>query len=195
MKWILGILKREGKNISEETLRLFLQYTGSDMENISSELDKLLSYTAERNAVTSEDVRTICTVQTTDQIFEMVHAISEKKQRQALDLYYDLLSLKIPPMKILFLIARQFHQLLLVKSLSGKGMDKTGIASRLKIPPFAAARAMTQARGFTTEQLRQAVSDCVEAEEAVKTGRMTDILSVELLIIRYSSYDIAKSGL
>lgn len=195
MKWILGILKREGKNISEETLRLFLQYTGSDMENISSELDKLLSYTAERNAVTSEDVRTICTVQTTDQIFEMVHAISEKEQRQALNLYYDLLSLKIPPMKILFLIARQFHQLLLVKSLSGKGMDKTGIASRLKIPPFAAARAMTQARGFTTEQLRQAVSDCVEAEEAVKTGRMTDILSVELLIIRYSSYDIAKSGL
>ena len=36
-------------------------------------------------------------------------------------------------------------------------------------------------------ELRQAVTDFVDAEEAVKTGRLQDVLSVELLIVKYSS--------
>ena len=35
-------------------------------------------------------------------------------------------------------------------------------------------------------QLRQAVEDCVDTEERVKTGRMGDQISVELLIVKYS---------
>lgn len=64
----------------------------------------------------------ICTVQTTGQIFEMIRALAEKNQKKALNLYYDLLSLKEPPMRILFLIARQFHQLLLVKKPGRQGL-------------------------------------------------------------------------
>ena len=187
MKWILGTLKKENKKITESTLQLFLERTGSDMENIHMELEKLLSYTIGRAVITSEDVEEICTMQTTGQIFEMIRAIAEKKQRLALDLYYDLLALKEPPMRILFLIARQFNQLLLVKSLTAKGMDRASVASKAQVAPFIAGRLMTQARSFTMQQLRNAVQDCVDAEEAVKTGRMTDVLSVEILIVKYTA--------
>lgn len=187
IKWILGTLQKEDKKITEATLQLFLERTGSDMENIHMELEKLLSYTEGRNVITSEDVKEICTMQISGQIFEMIRAIAEKKQRQALELYYDLLALKEPPMRILFLIARQFNQLLLVKSLMAKGVDKAGIASRAKVAPFIAGRLMTQARSFTLRQLEEAVRDCVDTEEAVKTGRISDILSVEILIVRYSA--------
>ena len=187
MKWILGTLKKENKKITESTLQLFLERTGSDMENIHMELEKLLSYTIGREVITSEDVEELCTMQTTGQIFEMIRAIAEKKQRLALDLYYDLLALKEPPMRILFLIARQFNQLLLVKSLTAKGMDRASVASKAQVAPFIAGRLMTQARSFTMQQLRNAVQDCVDAEEAVKTGRMTDVLSVEIVIVKYSA--------
>ena len=192
MRWILGTLKKENKKITEDTLRHFLERTGSDMENIHMELEKLLSYTEGRDVITSEDVEEICTMQTTGQIFEMIRAIAEKKQRLALDLYYDLLALKEPPMRILFLIARQFNQLLLVKSLAAKGMDRSSIASKAQVAPFIAGRLTTQARSFTLEQLKNAVKVCVDAEEAVKTGRMTDILSVELLIVKYSAGILKK---
>ncbi|MBC5659650.1 DNA polymerase III subunit delta [Anaerosacchariphilus sp. NSJ-68] len=186
MKWILSTLKKENRQITETTLRTFLEHTGTDMENISMELDKLLSYTLGRDVITSEDVNAICTMQTTGQIFEMIRAIAEKNQKKALELYYDLLALKEPPMRILFLIARQFNQLLLVKSLAAKGLDKNAIASRAQIAPFVAGRCMAQARSFTLTQLEAAVRDCVESEEAVKTGAVSDILSVELLIVKYS---------
>ena len=51
----------------------------------------------------------------------MVGAVAEKNQKKALELYYDLLTLKEPPMRILFLIARQFNILLQVKELRRKG--------------------------------------------------------------------------
>lgn len=186
MRWILGILKKEGKQITESTLHLFLESTGTDMEHISGELEKLLSYTLDRNAITSEDVEAICTTQTTNQIFDMIRAVAEKKQKTALNLYYDLLALKEPPMRILFLLARQFNQLLLVKGLMARGYDKSTIASKAGIAPFVASRCMAQSKSFTHEQLKAAVEDCVDAEEAVKTGKMGDVMSVELLLVKYS---------
>ena len=101
-----------------------------------------------------------------------------------MDLYEDLLTLKEPPMRILFLIARQFNQILQVKELMAKGMDKGSIASRIKVPPFVAGKMMPQAKTFTREQILSCVTQCVEAEEAVKTGRLNDRMAVELLITR-----------
>jgi len=187
MKWILGILKKENRKITEATLQLFLERTGTDMENISMELEKLLSFTQSRDVITNRDIEEICTLQTTNRIFDMIRAIAEKNQKQALTLYYDLLALKEPPMRILFLIARQFQQLLLIKSLAAKGYDKNTIAAKAQVAPFIAGRCMAQAKSFTREQLEAAVRDCVDSEEAVKTGQISDMLSVELLIVKYSA--------
>ncbi|MDO4267625.1 MAG: DNA polymerase III subunit delta [Eubacteriales bacterium] len=181
-RWAGGILAKEGRKITGRTMELFLSMTGDDMENIRMELEKLISYTMGREIITDEDVRAICTVQVTNKIFDMVAAIVNRQPRKAMDLYEDLLTLKEPPMRILFLIARQFNQLLQVKELAGKGMEKGAIASKLKLQPFVAGKIMAQARQFSREQILACVKLCVEAEEAVKRGRLQDRLAVELLI-------------
>ena len=114
---------------------------------------------------------------------DMINAIAARQQKQALELYYDLLALKEPPMRILFLIARQCNMLLQVKELSAKGFDNRTIASKIGVPPFVAGKYAGQAAKFKTAALRDAVEKCVEAEEAVKTGRMNDKMSVEILIL------------
>ncbi len=187
MRWVLGLLKKEGKQITEDTLRQFLGRTGSDMENIGQELEKLLSYTMRRDVITSADVDAVCTEQTENRIFDMVQAIADKDQKKALELYAALLSMREPPMRILFLITRQFNQLMQLKGLSGKGLDKTALAKAAGVPPFALGRYQAQCRKYTAAQLRAAVEDCVDAEERVKTGRLEDQLAVELLILKYSA--------
>ncbi len=186
VQWILGRLKREHKNITQPVMQQFLTAVGTDMENIDKELEKLLCYCMDRDVITAEDVRAICVQQTQNKIFDMVNAIGEKDQKKALELYYDLLALKEPPMRILFLIARQFQILLQLKELSGKGFDNKFMAAKAGVPEFALRRNLAQARGFSVERLYQAVADCVEAEEAVKTGNCNDRMAVELLIVQYS---------
>ncbi len=185
-RWVLGILNREERKITEETMQVFLQRTGSDMERIDRELEKLLCYTLGREVIETEDVEAVCTEQTENRIFDMIQAITEQNQRKALDLYADLLAMKEPPMRILYLITRQFHQLLQLKEMEGQGMERGEMAKAAGVPPFAVSKYMAQCRKFSKKQLRQAVEDCVDTEERVKTGQMGDQISVELLIVKYS---------
>ncbi|WP_373214368.1 DNA polymerase III subunit delta [Ruminococcus sp. 5_1_39BFAA] len=187
MRWAAGILGREGKKITQRDMELLLTKTGVDMGNIRMELEKLITYTGERDVVTGADIEAVCTTQTQNKIFDMVRAVTEKNQKRALDLYYDLLTLKEPPMRILFLLAKQFRQLLLTKKFMQAGMSQPEIASGLSVPSFVVRNIVSCAKSYTVEELEQAVEDFVDAEEAVKTGRLQDVLSVELLIVKYSS--------
>ena len=187
MRWAAGLLKKEGKMITQRDMELLLTMTGVDMGNLRMELEKIISYTGDRDVVTGEDIQQVCTTQTQNKIFDMVRAVTEKNQKRALDLYYDLLTLKEPPMRILFLLAKQFRQLLLVKEYAEEGIPQPVMASRLGVPSFVVKNIAVCARSYRISELRQAVTDFVDAEEAVKTGRLQDVLSVELLIVKYSS--------
>lgn len=187
MCWAAGILGKAGRKITQRDMELLLTKTGTDMGNLRMELEKLISYTEGKDIVTAEDIEEICTTQTTNRIFDMVRAVTEKNQKRALDLYYDLLTLKEPPMRILFLLAKQYRQLLQAKQFAAAGLAQTEIASKLGVPAFVVRNISTCARAYTVSELEQAVADFVDAEEAVKTGRLEDKLSVELLIIKYSS--------
>ena len=184
MRWAAGILGRDGRKISRPVMEYFLERTGDDMENIRMEQEKLVCYTMGRDVITKEDVDAVGTVHVTSRVFDMVAAIVAGNTKKAMDLYEDLLTLKEPPMRILFLIARQFNQLLQIKELTAAGKDKGAMASALKVPPFAVGKLTAQARAFTRDQILSWVTLCVETEEAVKTGRLSDRLAVELLIAR-----------
>ena len=79
------------------------------------------------------------------------------------------------------------HKRIHWKQLNELRICKTEIASKLGVPGFVVRNITTCARAYTISELEQAVKDFVDAEESVKTGRLEDKLSVELLIIKYSS--------
>lgn len=187
LRWIAGNIKKEGKQVTESTVRYFLTKVGTDMENIQKELEKLFCYTLEENVITKTHVEEICTEQITNQIFDMVNAVADKQQKKALDLYYDLLALKEPPMRILFLLARQFKLLMEVKELDNHGYIKKDIASKTGLHPFVVGKYQEQAKSFSLKQLRRIIEESVDIEESVKSGRLSDTLGVELFIIKYSS--------
>jgi len=185
-KWIASLAKQDNRKISEQTAEFFLEKTGTDMANIRTEWEKLICYTMGREIIEQEDVEAICTQRVSNRIFDMVAAIAEKRQQEALDMYHDLLTLKEPPMGILALIARQFNLMLQVKELQQKGMGGRQIADKVGLAPFIVQKYERQASRFKMKELREALSACVEADEAVKLGRLNDVLSIELLIIERS---------
>jgi DNA polymerase-3 subunit delta len=183
--WILGRLKMEGKKITEQTMKQFLSRTGNDMDYISNELDKLIAYTMHRDVITEADVEAVCPAQIQGKIFDMVGAIGDRNTKRALALYSDLLALHEPPMRILFLISRQFHLLLRVKELTKQGCGSDVIADQTGLQRFLIGKYTAQASRSEKAFLAEALQACVEVEEAVKTGRLEDQLGVELLIGKY----------
>ena len=187
-KWIMGLLKRENKMITADALNLLLDKTGANMENIKREVEKLVCYKYFDEGITAEDVEELCTVQIQNRIFDMVEAVAAKNQKTALALYYDLLALKEAPMKILALIARQFHMLLQVREMKQKGYPENEIAKKTGLNPYYLKKKyIPQAAQFPLPKLEAALRACVDAEERVKTGKMPDMMSVELIIVGLSA--------
>lgn len=186
IRWILGRLKKENRKITQPVMQLFLSKTGTDMGNIDRELEKLLCYTMGREVITQADVEAVCTKQTENQIFEMIGAIGRREQKRALSLYYDLLALREPPMKILYLINRQFRILSHLKSMEHLGMDEKTMAQKAGILPFAVKRTLQQAAAFSSQELRGALEEGAALETDSKTGKLNDQIAVELFIVKYT---------
>ena len=84
------------------------------------------------------------------------------------------------------MIFQQFNLLMQVRQLKRKGLDEKQIAEKTGLRSFVVRKYVSQSARFTWEELKEALTACVETEEAVKTGQMNDRMSVELLIIAYS---------
>lgn len=184
--WLAGLVKREGRQIKESTIRYLVSKAGADMETLEKEMEKLFSYTLGETEITQEAVDAVCVTQITNKIFDMVEAVALKQQKKALHYYYDLLALKEPPMRILYLLSRQFKLLLEVKVLLAQGNDKAQIAKTAGLHPFVAGKYIQQCRSFARQELVDIMEESANTEELVKTGRLNDVMSVELFIVKYS---------
>ena len=183
-KWVGGRIKKEGKGMSQAAYNLFISKTGTDMENIDKELEKLICYCMDKEVIDIEDVEAVTTEQVQNKVFEMVECITSHKQKRALELYYDLLALKEPAMRIMYLITRQFQILLTVKAMTNRGFANKEIASKAGCPEWAVRKYQAQCRGYSVDELKEAIHDGVYFEEAVKTGKMNDQMAVELFIMQ-----------
>lgn len=187
MTWCAGLLSRRGKKIRQNDLSYLLSLTSSNMYQLKNELDKLADYMGDRDVVERADIDEIITVEITNHIFDMISAMAVQNQKKAMALYDQLLALKEPPMRILFLIARQFQLMVQMKNMKELRKSSKEMGSAAGLSPYIAEKYAKQAESFSKKQLLANLEECAQAEEMVKTGQWIDRVAVELLIIKFSS--------
>ena len=183
MNWTGNIINKSGKKITFSNMNLFIARVGNDMERLKSELDKLLSFTLDKDIIEEEDIIAVTSISLTNRIFELVKSITNNKIQDALDIYEDLVALKEPPLKIMILITRQFNQLLQIKELATAGFSEKDIISSMKLNPYVVKNLMRRARGFDMAMLLSYVKNAIELEEAIKQGNINDKLALEMLML------------
>ena len=185
-EWTAGLFSRSGLKISNQTLDLFLQYTGTDMLSIRSEEAKLSSYCLGQEIVTAEDIQTICTPVIKDRIFDMISAIAARRRDEALSIYMDLVKLQTPPQVILALMTRQYNQLLQIIEMPSSMGDRE-VAAELKLNPWALTNKLRPLlKGYDARRLEDALEACMQADFAYKNGKITPELATEKLIVQCS---------
>ncbi len=183
LKWVKSLFTREGMNIDDEAVYGLVRGVGTDMNTLYNESMKLICYCMEKDRVTMDCVEKLCVNQVESKIFDMMDALSQRNAEKTMRLYDDLLKLREPAMRVLFLITRQFNILLKIKFAVEAGVQNSGIAGFAKIPPFTVKKYMEQCKGYTYKQLIHCVEMCQQADGSIKSGRMKDGLAVEMLIM------------
>lgn len=186
LTWVNGLCKSEGKKMEETAIYYLVEHMGTDMYLLKNELEKLFSYCFDKEYISIEDIKRVCVSQATDKMFDMLDAIGNHNRDKALLLYHDLLALKEPAMRVLYMLTRHFHILMQVEALVAEGKDNRTIASVCGIPPFSVKKYAAQSGRYSKEQLRKMLEKCQNTDQGIKTGWIQDTVGVELLIVEFS---------
>ena len=186
-RWVAGYLGNSGKKITAAAAEYLITEVGNDMTLLSLEMEKLIAWCLERNEVTINDIDTVCTHQVNGKIFDMITAISEHRQKEALALYYDLLTLRESPFHIQSLLVRQYNNLLAVRDGLDKNYSYVMISDKMGIKDWLVKKMSYIAKKMPLLKIEEAIEACAKAEEDIKTGNMVDVLAIELLIISLSN--------
>lgn len=182
VKWIE---EKSGGRLKSGIAGYFVQNIGNSMEALNIELDKVMTYCGEKN-ISREDIDNICTKSLESNMFDMIDAIGNKKADKALEIYNNMLVMKQSPVAVLTMIARQFKMILECKYLMKKNYTKSQIAFELSQREFVVDKYMRQSQNFTIARLMEATRDCADLDVRFKQGLITDVLGVEMIILKYS---------
>ena len=185
--WAARIFDYNDKKITKANMSYLISNVGTDMEVLSREIEKLICFALNKTVISKEDIDAICIKQINVRIFDMIDAISVKNQKKTLNCYYELIAEKEPPMRILFMLSRQFNLMLQAKDLSARGMNREQIASAMGVQGFIAGKCMNQSRNFTLVDLKMGLAESVKTEEMIKSGTMDENVGVEMLLVKYSN--------
>jgi DNA polymerase-3 subunit delta len=184
-KWAVGHAKKQGLELPEDVAGELVTRCSDDKMRVMGEIEKLALY-AEGNA-TLEDVEALVPPDLQSNIFKFVDALSAGEQGRALELLEALLYSSEPPLRILYMIRRQFRLLARARSLFEGDASRSEVASTLKVPPFVTKKLEEQS-SMSEEGLENALALVLDLERGLKGGsELGDELQVELAVLRLSS--------
>lgn len=181
-KWILRMVKARKHEMDLKTAAQLAEYCEPGMDDVLNEIEKLCLYIGDRPQITMEDIKRVCSRSVKSRVFDLTDAIGARNCAKALSLLNDLVVLKEPMPKVMYMIMRQFRQLAQIKLMKREGANQAEITGRLRLPPYFSGKIIQQAERFSLEKLEKAISTGLELDLAIKTGKIQDRTAIELMI-------------
>jgi DNA polymerase III subunit delta len=179
--WIERRVRSKGGTISHEAAMALSELVGSDLRLLDQEIEKLLLY-ADGRQVNSDDVRALVSQAREASMFDLVDCVGRRQTDRALNLLHHLLDDGEAPLYLLAMLARQIRILIQVSELRATGLSQPEIVGRLKLHPYVVEKGLAQAGNFNMAQLEAAHQRLVDADWSIKTGRIDEILALDLLV-------------
>jgi DNA polymerase-3 subunit delta len=179
--WIQQRATKDGGSITPQAVGLLAELIGGDLWAMGGEIDKLLLY-AEGRTIDEEDVRRSVSHAQEAGVFALVDAVLEGRFQTAQRALHRLSREVALPTYILAMIARQLRLIAQVKGMS-PGSSRKHIQETLGVASaYAMDKVLKQAKLYDLQRIAQTYRRLSETDLAIKTGKYSDRLALELLI-------------
>ena len=189
-RWIRNRVGEKGSRITPGAIRLLTSLTGTSLWMLDNDLEKLALYAGNR-AIEESDVRLLVSQSREASIFSAVDALLEGRAPVAMRLIHRLREDGAELPYIVSMTARQLRLVTLAKELMDRREGEKAIKDRLGINhDFALKRTMEQARKHSWNSLEWLYKKLLEADLAVKQGRMNQDLALELMVTEAANLSV-----
>lgn len=180
-QWAKLSFEKYGAKIDSLALNdLLANSGGEDLFGLSNEIKKLSCF-KRHGIVNREDVKILTKERIETGIFKAVDFLVSGKKKDALELFHKHLQKGDSPFYLFIMIAFQFRNLLVVKSLSEK-YSFSEILQKSKLHPFVARKSLALARNFTLSQLKRIYQRLFETDLRIKKGAVSPETAIDLTV-------------
>jgi DNA polymerase-3 subunit delta len=203
-------LRADSKTMGAEAVQAFRELVAPSLREIANELEKLFTYVGKRNAVTTEDVRAICSASRGAGDFELVNVLGNRNLPSAIRVLEKMFDEGEKGIGIVMKLVGQFRLMLLVKDLmqrklisvrDGQGGNFEFVKAFERLPEQVTAhfprtkegalpnawrlyRCALGAKNFSTAELIRAMDLLLEANRQLVTTQLDDRLVIEEAIVK-----------
>jgi DNA polymerase III subunit delta len=186
IRWLVGHAKKMDLDLPEDVAEDLVNRCSGDKMRLLQETEKLALYVDNRTA-THDDVAALCPAVVQSNIFAFVDSLAAGQRDKALALLEDLISTGEPPLRLTFMIRRQFQLVARARALLDRGTPRKELPSRLKVPPFVARKLEEQGNKLDEKDLERALTRIQDLEGGLKGGSdLSDELQVEMIVLDLS---------
>lgn len=165
-----------GKRIDGAAAELLAYLVGNNLQELASQIEKLVVYCGKKETIGVEDVRTIVSDTKAENVFEFTDALGGKDIAKAMRMLSGLLADGEAPLKILGAVARHFRQIWQVRSALQRKVPPGELAKAAGVAPFVVNKLKDQARNFGTAELTRIFEQMLELDLAFKSGGKAEAL-------------------
>ena len=189
--WVMGWAKQEHKTLlSEQVAQLLAQLVGNDLKLLSSEIDKICTYTANIDGeIDLDKVRSIVGSYRGFDVFELKEAINKKDLNQAFFIAQRILQQSKSDtgelIRIVAFLYSDFLKLWQIIRLRQASKSDNEIKQALHInSPFYFKRLSSDAKRYSAADMVGIFNALLDADRAIKGFSTMDVRGILMLLIK-----------
>lgn len=177
-RWTADRIRNAGCDVEPRAVQMLIDLVGGELSDLASEVDKLVTFVADRKRITPEDVVVASGQTRENNIFELQRAVAEGRYEDSLRITESLLQRTPNPrgeaLRIIGVLGGFFLKLWRVAGARAQGASKQEMASVANVPAYYLkeyTRALTR---FGHRQFESAFSALLAADYELKGGSERD---------------------
>lgn len=169
--------------ISNETINLLIKRVGNNPNTIYNEVNKLKIYKINDKLITNYDVINLTSNYIDTNIFKFIDNIINKKKKEAIITYHELLKRGEEPIKIIVMLSNQFRLMYQAKKFTNKGYTEDKIANILHTKRYPVHLAIQASYKYDDKILLKNLEELANLDINIKTGESDKDLALELYLL------------
>jgi len=194
-KWVNEAALEKNVKIDAGAVEVIISLVGSDLWQMSGELDKLAAYVRQRkeknNLIAIEDVELFVRGNFDENIFSLTDALGAKNNKLVFKILNEQIEAGLGEGYIFSMLTRQFRILLQIKELMSKDYNflspgdpsvKQKISLELGLHPFVVQKTLYQVKNFSLAELKKIYGKLLAIDMRMKRGNFNPRAFLDLFM-------------
>ena len=178
------------KKIDREAINYLIDFVGTDLMSLASEIEKVSFYIGEREKITLDDVEILIGDIKLQNVFQLGEAMGRRDTGEALRIMNKLTTVRGKETVVLNMIARHFRRLTTAKDLIDQGLSKNEVGKALGVHSYFHDNFFRQLDYYSDSELQGVFYHLLNCDRSIKTSKISPKLALEAIILRICTLNL-----